>query len=218
MRTLKTMGVILAVLMAMSASVVSADNSLAVTSDNPRSGTFSLEATYDGTATNAFLIDESPAAEGRHIIEVFMYLDTAGAFGPAFAMNPGDNHQFIRARNPPTTVFRVHLRRQSGGPQDFVATLWMNLDSGSIFVGEKRIVPDAWQCLRFDWQASSSLGAGDGRALIEKCSGGPKEKLNQDNFFTTELQQLGMFAGVDPATNGTVFYDNFESRRAPASP
>lgn len=214
MRTLKTMGVILAVLMA-TVSVASADNSIAVTADNPRNGTFSLEGTYDGTVTNAFLIDNSPAAEGRHIVEVFMYLDTNGAFGPAFAMAPGDNHQVLRARNAPDTIWRLHLRRQSGGPQDFVWTLWMNLDAGSIFVGEKRINPNAWQCVRIDWQASSSLGAGDGRALIEKCAGGPKEKTNQNNFFTVEQQQLGIFAGVDPATNGTVFWDNFESRRAP---
>ena len=198
--------------LALAAGVATADTALDVVAGCAQGGSnFGLEVTYDGTNTNAFLINDSPSSETRHIVEIFMRVDNG------FTIAPGENHQIIRARDPggDGTIWRLQLRRQGGGPQSLVVTMWMLLDSGSAFVGEKLITQGSWQRLTMDWQASSSMGAGDGMASLNKGAGTPKVLNNTDNFFVVNQQQLGAFAGIDAGTSGVVCHDNFTSRRAP---
>ncbi len=210
MRRLTAIGVGAAFLVALCAVPAMADTSLAVTAGCAlNASNFGLEVTHDGTNTNAFLIDDSPTNETRHIVKVFSKL-TAG-----YTMTNGDTHQMIRARDPggSGTIWRAQVRRRPDG--QFTMVMWHNLDVGSEFVGEVFFTPNANQCFQFDWQASSSAGAGDGQASIKKCAGLPKSKTNRDNFFVVNQQQLGSFAGIDPGTSGVICHDDYESRRAP---
>jgi len=179
---------------------------------------FGLEVDYDGTDTNAFLIDNSPTNETRVITTVFLRLNTGAPFN--FTMAAGDKHQVLRWRDVGAggagTVYRLTLRRQTGGGQNYTVSLWIQNESEpDAFVGEKLITADAWQFLTIDWQAATSVSANDGAASINKGAGTPKGTTTADNFFIVDQEQLGGFAGIDAATTGGACWDNYDSRRAP---
>lgn len=195
----------------------SADTALNVIAGCAQGGSsFGLEVRYDGGTGNAFLIDNSPTNETRVITTVFLRLNTGAPFN--FTMNPGDKHQVLRWRDPGAagTVYRVTLRRQTGGGQNYTLSLWIQQDSQpDAFVGEKLITADAWQFFTIDWQAASGTGTNDGVATINKGAGTPKGTTAADNPFVINQEQLGGFAGIDATTLGGACWDNYESRRAP---
>ena len=172
---------------------------------------FGLQVMHDGTNTNAFLIDDSPSSETRIIVQVYGKLDTANGY----TMNNGDTHLVWRGRQTglPGAVNRMQVRRRPDGTYTMAA--WHLLDAGSEFIGEVFFNPGVFQCFIFDWQASSSPGAGDGTASIQKCSGAPKTVSNRNNNYVIDSQNLGSFAGIDAGTTGPICWDNFSSRRAP---
>ena len=206
MRRLMTIGVGLALVLTMGALPASADTALNVIAGCAQGGSaFGLEIVYDGTNTNAFLIDNSPTNETRVITEVFFRLNTGAPFN--FTMDPGEKHQVLRWRDPggDGTLYRVTLRRQTGGAQDYVMSLWVQQDSlPDVFVGEKLLTTDAWQRMIIDWEAATGVGANDGSASINKGAGVPKGIFGAaDNPFAVNQEQLGGFAGIDPNTTGS---------------
>lgn len=214
MQKLMSIGVAAAFLMALGALPATAVTMFDVPGDGTcglQGSNFGLRLTFDGAGGNAFLKDDSPTDETRHIVRV----RTNGA---GITMAPGDNHQFLRARDPggSGTIWRVHYRRRGDGV--FVITLWAKDDTaaaGDKFIGEVFNVVGNNQCFQIDWQAATSAVANDGVASIKKCAGQPKTKVGRDNFFVVNQEQLGAFAGPDPGTTGFICYDNFEARRAP---
>ena len=217
MRKLLAIGLGVVFAIGVTAMPASADTGLNVIAGCAQGGSnFGLEVVYDGTNTNAFLIDDSPTNETRVITEVFMRLNTGAPFN--FTMNPGEKHQVLRWRDPggAGTVYRVTLRRQTGGSQSYVMSLWVNNESTpDAFVGEKLVTTDSWQRFTIDWQAASTASANDGAASINKGSGIPKGSTTLDNFFVVNQEQLGGFAGIDANTTGSACWDNYDSRRAP---
>lgn len=217
MRKLLAIGLGVVFVLGVTAMPAAADTALNVIAGCAQGGSsFGLEVVYDGTDTNAILIDNTPTNETRVITTVFMRLNTGAPFN--FAMNPGDKHQILRWRDPggANTVYRTTLRRQTGGAQDYVLSFWVQQDAApDAFVGEKIVSVNAWQFFTFDWLAATGTGTNDGEAFINKGAGTPKGQTGMDNPFVINQEQLGGFAGIDANTAGGACYDNYDSRRAP---
>lgn len=215
MRKFLAIGLGVVFVLGVAAMPANADTALNVIAGCAQGGSsFGLEVVYDGTTTNAILIDNTPTNETRVITTVYMRLNTGAPFN--FTMDPGEKHQVLRWRDGSTTVYRVTLRRQTGGGQNYVMSLWINNESlGDVFVGEKLVNTDAWQLFTIDWTAASGISSNDGEAYINKGAGIPKGSSTLDNFFVINQEQLGGFAGIDANTTGSACWDNYDSRRAP---
>ena len=217
MRKLLAIGLGVIFVIGVGAMPAGADTGLNVIAGCAQAGSnFGLEVAYDGTNTNAFLIDNSPTNETRVITTVFMRLNTGAPFN--FTMDAGEKHQVLRWRDPGVgnTIYRVTLRRQTGGSQNYVMSLWVQNESApDAFVGEKLVTTNAWQFFTIDWMAATGVSSNDGAATINKGAGTPKGSTTLDNFFVVNQEQLGGFAGIDANTMGGACWDNYDSRRAP---
>lgn len=212
MRVMQMCGIVFVMLMILTGSGARADNALAVTTNNPHLGASSLEVTYDGTDTQAYLIDESPFAQNRYVVSFFLFLDEAGGF----VMDNLDRHRILRANvEGGNSVITCELRRTAAGK--YRVRMVVRDDAGlSHLVGNKAVLPDRWQKYTVDWKASSGAGANDGFASLQRNQGTPTTLANLDNdTHVIDQVQLGIISGVDSGTNGTLFYDDFESRISP---
>jgi hypothetical protein len=188
-----------------------AANSLDVNANAAMEGSFGLEVISDGTATNAFVQDDTPDSESIYRIS-FM-------FDPnSMSMTVGGRH-FIAAVTADSSqgnksCVELLLRRTASGYDIRMFTAPTAATSG-----RKKTPPqplsDGPHTIEIQWQTSSGPGIEDG--LIQmRIDGGAWVGRSDIRSWTQAVKnaKLGFLASsVDPTTIGSHYYDDFQSFR-----
>jgi hypothetical protein len=112
-----------------------------------------------------------------------------------------------------TDILQVELRPSSGAYQ-LRAKL---LNDGATFVVTNWFaINNAPHYIELDWRAAISAGANNGRLTLwidDPLT--PKADLTgvDNDTLRVDRARLGASAGIDAGTNGTYYFDAFESRR-----
>ncbi|MDY7095463.1 MAG: hypothetical protein SX243_21005, partial [Acidobacteriota bacterium] len=76
---------------------------------------------------------------------------------------------------------------------------------------------DDWSVLEIAWRRSSAPGAADGLLRLSIDGVLQEEVTGIDNdLWPTDWVQWGIVGGVEPGTDGSVFFDDFSSWGGPA--
>lgn len=192
-------------------STVGACDFFGVTTDAAIRETYGLKAVYAGNTSDCFVRDDSPNNETTYSAQ-FLLENQVTALG--------DGHQIFRVQGDVggTTVFQVVFREIPNG-EDFIFVYAFRDDGSRSRVLTSRTPEGTRQHYKFDWQAASAPGANDGFLRVYKARADGswnclKEVVGIDND-TREVDRalLGSFTGLDAATIGEFYFDNFESYR-----
>lgn len=183
----------------------SAKGDLSVSGAAAYRGAYGLGVSVNHTQKIA-LIDDSPSLEAHYRARFY--------FCPnSLTMTPGDYHYIFEAgdRVRKTMVFGVRLYRNSSG-----YNLGINAsdDAGVDAKSPYFPITDAWHAVEIEWLASTAPAARNGffNLWIDGVLVGSISNIN-DNLLTVGRVYLGAPGGMDAGTSGTIFFDDFESRR-----
>ena len=153
--------------------------------------------------------DESPQSESHY--RASFYFDPNSV-----SMGSGNQHRILTARTGGTDVIRLDFRYSNG---EYEVRSSLRTDAGKYTYTSWYAISDAPNLIEVDWQASASAGANDGylslwldNVLMETCSGIDNDTLRVDEV------RLGPSTGIDSATSGTEFFDEFVSSSTADSP
>ena len=169
-------------------------------------GAQGMQAVIDD-ANTIYVTDDTPNAEPLYRARFY--------FDPnSINMASIDAHFIFKGFMGTTTdVLQVELRPTSGGYQlrakllndaaTFIATNWFT-------------ITDAPHYIELNWRAATSVGANNGGLTLwidDPIT--PKADLTGVDNDTSRVDRarLGALSGIDAGTNGTYFFDAFESRR-----
>jgi hypothetical protein len=167
-------------------------------------GEYGLEAIADDTAPR-YVTDWSPVAEKEYHVRF--------AFDPnSLTMLDGRSHVIFQVLSGSSKVIaRVELRYKSlnyelrsgvlTDANQWVNTGWWYIDDGP------QVIELDWRGARFPWTPDGSLTMWINEEQSESREGIANSLLQVD------LAQMGLVAGVDSGTLGSMLFDAFESRR-----
>jgi hypothetical protein len=167
-------------------------------------GEYGLEAIADDTAPR-YVTDWSPVAEKEYHVRF--------AFDPnSLTMLDGRSHVIFQVLSGSSKVIaRVELRYKSlnyelrsgvlTDANQWVNTGWWYIDDGP------QVIELDWRGARFPWTPDGSLTMWINEEQSESREGIANSLLQVD------LAQMGLVAGVDSGTLGSMRFDAFESRR-----
>jgi hypothetical protein len=186
------------------------EGDLNVTGAAAQVGAFGMAALIDNN-TAMWVRSDTPVAEPRYRARFY--------FDPnSIPMVNGDNHRILITRGVDGTansldITRIEFRRNNNLYQvravaardpavgGFVATGWFTIN-------------DAPNHIEIDWQAASAAGANDGSLSLWTNGVLRQTRSNLDNdTLRVESVRLGPLQGIDTGTRGTVYFDDFVSRR-----
>ena len=151
-----------------------------------------------------YVRDTSPESESRY--RVRFYLDPN-----SLRMSSTPLVIFYGYSGASTQVLRVELRYSASS---FQSRAGMRTDGSAWTYIPWTNISDASHCLEFDWRAATASGANNGELAfwidgvqIGKVTGIDNDKRRIDQV------NLGVLAGIETATRGTLYFDAFESRR-----
>ena len=167
-------------------------------------GSQGMQAVIDDTIA-IYVTDDNPAAEPRYRARFY--------FDPnSIPMTSGDAHHIFKGfAGNATQVVRAEFR-QSAGIYEIRASL---VDDASTWMNTNWFtVSDVSHFIELDWRAATASGANDG-GLTLWIDGVQQEDLTGVDNDTRRIDRarLGAIAGLDVGTNGTYYFDAFESRR-----
>ena len=168
-------------------------------------GSWGMQALLDDT--NAiYVTDDTPNAESRYRARFY--------FDPnSITMASGDAHIiFSSLMSTSTAVLRMEFGRTATSYQLRVRVL---LDDGSTWVNTNWVtISDAPHSIEFDWQSATAVGANNG-TLIFWVDGTQQTSLTgvDNDTFRIDRVRLGAITSMDATTNGTYYFDAFDSRR-----
>jgi hypothetical protein len=149
--------------------------------------------------------DDSPEAESRY--RARFNFDPNGIYMPDMS-----SIQILNGRSGSTAVLVVEMRIINGEYQVRVLAL---TDGGTWRIGSYFPISDGEHTIELDWQAATAEGADDGYLSLWIDGGFRSTLMGIDNDTRRiERGMLGAIAGVNSTTNGTLYFDAFESRRA----
>jgi hypothetical protein len=152
-----------------------------------------------------YLRDDTPNAEARYRVRFY--------FDPnAVTMAANDLFTMLRGYiNTTSYAVQLEMRRTSTVYQ--VRGRIMN-DAGSWSSTSWTTVSDAPHYLEFDWRTATAAGANNGGLTfwIDGVQSGSFTNIDNDTHRITSVR-LGLVAGVDSGTRGTMYFDAFVSRR-----
>ena len=184
---------------------------LSVTGAAGQKGTvFGLQGVVDDTA-GLFVQDSSPNDESRY--RARFYVDPNG-FDPGETSGARRTRIFIVfAENPSRRLAAIVLRRVSGV---YALMGRVRLDNGNQVDTGFFTITDASHWVELDWKRSSAAGANDGTFALS-IDGVPRSTLTglDTDAFAVDFVRLGALS-VKPTSSGTLYWDEFESRRASA--
>jgi len=193
------------------ANLTIADNSIEVNASAAMEGNFGLEAISDGSATNAFVQDDSPNAETTYRMS-FM-------FDPnSMPMVVGGRH-FIASATADSSqgnksCIEVLLRRTASG---YDIRVFTSVTASATNRKKTAPVPlsDEPHTIEIQWQESSGPGIEDGIVQIRVDGGAWVGRSDVRNWTqTVKNAKLGFLASsIDPGTIGSHYYDDFQSFR-----
>ena len=167
-------------------------------------GSRGLQAVIDDI-NSIHVTDDTPNAEPRYRVRFY--------FDPnSISMLSGDTHFIFRGYSGASTiVLRVQFRFSNGNYQLRVGLV----NDGSTFANSSWLtISDAPHAIELDWRASTGVGANNG-GLTLWIDGVQQANLTGVDNDTRRIDRarLGAVSGVDTGTNGTYYFDAFESRR-----
>jgi hypothetical protein len=167
-------------------------------------GSQGLRAVIDDT-TAIYVTDDNPNAETRYRVRFY--------FDPnSITMASGDAHFIFKGfMGTGTDVLQVEFRNSVGAYQ--IRGKVLN-DSSAFVVTNWVTISDAPHFIEVDWVASTGAGANNG-GLTLRIDGFQQAAVTGVDNDTSQIDRvrLGALAGMDVRTNGTYFFDAFESRR-----
>ncbi len=201
--------VLAGLLMCLAVSNGMAANSIAVTGEAAREGSFGLAATLDGSTNPAYVQDNSP--------------DSETIYRASFITNRNDidmvtaaNHIIFLARQendgtPDTSTIKLTMGRFGNG--NYFCRAFVMQDNGSFrFIGGL-IITTFDVKIGIEWKASDA-GQSNGFLRLYRNDVLKQEFTNVDNEDTRiDYVRLGAVTHIDATTSGTAFYDSFESYR-----
>jgi hypothetical protein len=163
-----------------------------------------MQATIDDSNT-IYVTDDSPNAEARYRVRFY--------FDPnSISMASGDAHFIFKGFSGLSTdVLQLELRNSAGSYQIRAKIL----NDGSAFVVTNWFtINDASHYIELDWRAATAAGANNGGVTLWVDGIQQQDLTGVDNdTWRIDRARLGALAGMDPGTNGTYYFDAFESRR-----
>lgn len=168
-------------------------------------GSYGMQAVIDDN--NAiYVTDDSPNAEKRYRARFY--------FDPnSLAMGITDRHQIFAGYSGTSTVaFVIDIRRSPAGV--FTIRVGTFTDAGVPVATPWTAIADDRQSIEIDWQASSGVGANNG-SLSWWINGIPQAGSSGIDNDTRQIDRvrLGAVNGVNSATRGAYFFDDFISER-----
>jgi hypothetical protein len=186
-------------------SAITDGGDLSASTTSAYQGSYGLQALIDDNS-NLRAIDSSPLDETHYRARFY--------FNPnSLVMSSGKAHFILDGMYLDTNdaILRIELIYENG--QYKLRTRVMK-DNYAYINSSKYVISDDWHVVEVEWQASSAPGANDG-FINFWIDGNLMETIsNIDNdLHTIGEVRLGATAGVDAGTAGSMFFDNFESRR-----
>ena len=167
-------------------------------------GSQGLQALIDDV--NAiYVTDDTPNAEPRY--RAHFYFDPN-----SISMANGDAHILFRGFSGTSTIVtRIEFGFTAGGYQIKAAVL---NDSSTWSETNWFSITDAPHAIELDWRAASGVGANNGGLTLWIDGVQQADLTGIDNdTWRLDRARLGAVAGLDAGTNGTYYFDAFESRR-----
>jgi hypothetical protein len=167
-------------------------------------GNYGMQAIIDDT-NPIYVTDDTPASEPRYKVRFY--------FDPNSISIPDKNANFIFYAYHGTTkvVLRVEFRISRG-----IYQLRASLanDANSWISSNWFTLTDNPHFLELDWQSAIPAGANNGYLTlwIDGLQTTSLSGIDNDNHRIDRIR-VGVVAGIDSGTNGTYFFDAFESRR-----
>jgi len=166
---------------------------------------FGLQALIDDTV-NIKLLDASPANETHYRARYY--------FNPnSLVMSSGSAHYIFDGVDLSTdsNLFRLELVYESGA---YKLRPRVMKDNYAYLTGSKYAISNAWHIVEVEWQTASAVGANDGffSLWIDDTLMGTISGVDNDTH-RLDQAKLGVTAGVDATTSGSMLFDDFESRR-----
>ena len=126
-------------------------------------------------------------------------------------MGSGNQHRILTARNESVDVIRLDFRYSNG---EYLVRAALRTDAGKYSFTSWHAISDAAHVIEVDWQASSSAGANDGylSLWLDNVLQQTRSGIDNDTLRVEDVR-LGPSGGIDSATSGTEFFDDFVSLR-----
>jgi hypothetical protein len=167
-------------------------------------GVYGLRAVINDTAS-IYVRDNSPVNESGYRIRFL--------FDPnSITMGPSDAHVIAEAHTPASqSIIQAVFKNSAGGYQISAQT---RVDSGIWVWTVNGALSDAPHMIEIDWRAATGAGANDG-ALALSIDGVVIDALSAIDNDTKRVDyvRLGAVYGMDGATLGQYYFDEFESWR-----
>lgn len=206
---------ILLVLATVCATPALAD-SLAVTNAAAIDGNFGLAVTVDGSTNKANVQDYSPNDETVYRASFKIDMNN-------LVMAEGARHDIFIIRSAPGGPLGLNHRNEAflwaqyfgAQTNPYKINLVCRRDDGKwLWGGKTSLPPSGARTLMVEWEAASGPGANDGacRIYFNGNLKGALEVLDNDERAVGSAW-IGSVNRIDPATNGTMYFDSFESFR-----
>jgi hypothetical protein len=185
-------------------SAVNGNGDLPVTAEAAMVGAYGMETVINDTAL-LYVTDWSPFAEKQYRARFVVDANS-------LAMLDGRSHVVFQALTGSSkAVARVELRFKSGNYEiragllsdanQWINTSWWYIDDGP-------------QTVELHWWAASSSGSPDGGLTMWINQIQSETRGNVENFgLQVDFVRLGIVAGVDAGTLGSMYFDAFDSHR-----
>lgn len=177
---------------------------LSVTTGAAGIGSYGMQALINDTNT-IYVGDSTPDSEKHYTARFY--------FNPNSVLIPQGETFHISVGNngiDGVEVYRVSV-------SNFGGLYWISAqiqdDSNNWINGEYIYIIDAWQSVEIEWQAASASGTIDGylNLWINDVLVDTIANIDNDTDVLTDVY-LGAVDSVDAGTNGTIYFDAFESR------
>jgi hypothetical protein len=167
-------------------------------------GSQGMQAVVDD-ATTIYVNDDNPNAESRYRARFY--------FDPnSITMANNDAHFIFKGfMGTATDIMQVELRNSAGAYQ--IRGKLLN-DASAFVVTNWFTISDAPHFIEVDWRAATAVGANNGGLTLWIDGVQQADLVGVDNdTWRIDRVRLGALAGMDAGTNGTYYFDAFESRR-----
>jgi hypothetical protein len=202
---MKKSALVLSVAVLLFGSAAFAANTGAVNGTAALEGSYGYEINFDGSTNRVYVVSQHPSGETTYRAEFKMKM-AAG-----FTMTGPDNHAILLARQTAggLSPWRLTMGRFRDG-RYFVRAFFLQDNSNYRFIGGTIITVGPTFTIGVEW----TTGNGDGTFKLLRNGTVMKEYLTCDNdLYVVDEVRFGAVAWIDPATNGSVYFDSFVSTR-----
>jgi hypothetical protein len=186
-----------------SSTTVADDGDLSLSSASAMFGSYGLQALIDDT-TSIYAVDRSPKDEPQY--RARFYFDPNSVSIPS-----GNGFSILGGSGDVGSVYRVMLNNVGGS---YMVQLLAVTDTSVWVTGTQIATLDEPQLIEIEYKAASAAGANDGtlKLWLNETLADTIENLDNETRLIDDVY-LGAASSLDPGTSGTIYFDEFESRR-----